>query len=159
MTDNGIPTLLGSLTHDLIVLCNPSYVVLEANTLAQEMLGTHIVGQSLLQLLHEKSQMKGQSFLKHLSHLAANETSNAWELVFYSASGETVMINVRAGLSDNGNWLLVGTCESPQLTALYHEVLAMNSELTNLIRQLSKEQARLNEQLSRLLDLQEHYHG
>jgi hypothetical protein len=42
-------------------------------------------------------------------------------------------------------------CEPPQLTAIYHEVLSINSELTNLIRQLNKEQARLAAQIERLL--------
>jgi hypothetical protein len=52
----------------------------------------------------------------------------------------------------------VASRDSPQLTALYHEVLAMNNELTNLIRQISKEQARLITQLERLADAQERHY-
>jgi len=65
---------------------------------------------------------------------------------------------MRGGLTEQGEWLLVGTYESPQAQALYHEALAMNSELTNLIRQLNKEHARLSSQLSAQIETQEQTH-
>jgi len=59
-----------------------------------------------------------------------------------------VVCAMRGGLVAPGNWLIMGASDPPELTSIYYEVLAMNSELTNLIRRLSKEQSRLNAQLS-----------
>lgn len=159
MIEHGIPGLIGILSNDLMLVCDGSYVVQEANTMALDLLGPDIIGQPLPHLLHDMSQTKGRSFFEHARGVAVGSTSESWELMFQPSHGNPMLINVRAGRCQQQQWLFVGTYESPQFTALYHEVLAMNSELTNLIRQLSKEQARLSNQLARLLETEEHHYG
>ncbi len=159
MIHAGIPALLSTLTQDLVLVCDHSCRVYEANTLAVRLLGDYIVGKPFIQLLPPASQSKGNAFLEHMYNLNENQVSDTWELLFDTPSSELLLLNVRGGATGDGSWLLVGSRESPQLTALYHEVLAMNSELTTLIRQISKEQARLIQQLERLTQTEEHYHG
>jgi hypothetical protein len=151
--------MLGSLSHDLILVCDAEHRVREANPLSLTMLGPSIIGQPLQALLSDMTIAKNEAFLDHLDRIEIGSISDEWELLFHSSRPDPLLINLRAGLCDQGQWLLVGTCESPQLTALYHEVLAMNSELTNLIREMSKEQARLSDQLSHLLHTQEQHYG
>jgi PAS domain-containing protein len=153
MLEAGIPAILGSLSNDLILVCDEAYVVQEANALACHILGTHMIGQPLINLLHRTSQDKGQAFLEHTRSIAAGETGDTWELLFAAPDREPLLISMRAGRSEHGTWLLVGMCESPQFTALYHEVLSINSQLTNLVRHLSKEQSqsRLNNPASHLM--------
>lgn len=155
MINTGIPALLGTLTQELILVSDLQSVVLEANPLAARLLGQHIVGQPLLQFLSTGSHNKGNMFLEHLSGLGEGEVSDTWELLFDTPAAEPLLLNVRAGRLEHGGWLIVASRDSPQLTMLYHEVLAMNNELTSLIRQISKEQARLITQLERLAKSQE----
>lgn len=159
MIETGIPAILGSLSHDLIFVCDTGFVVREANPLTLDLLGSDIIGQPLLYLLHESSCSKGQAFLDHIAAIASDTASDAWELLF-NASGRTpLLLRIQARQSAEGQWFIVGTYDSPQLTGLYHEVLAMNSQLTNMIRELSKEQARLNSQIAHLLEKQEYING
>jgi hypothetical protein len=158
LINTGIPALLGTLTRDLIFACDAQSIVSEANPLATRLLGSYMVGQPLIQLLSTGSHTKGNMFLEHLSGLAEGGVSDTWELLFDTPSAEPLLLNLRAGRLEHGGWLFVASRDSPQLTALYHEVLAMNNELTNLIRQISKEQARLITQLERLADAQERHY-
>lgn len=158
MIEYGIPALLGHLSHELILVCDRQFVVSEANPLARQMLGQHIVGQPFRALLSEMTPAKNDAFLHHLQSVAAGSISESWEMLFQIPEREPVLLHMRGGLTEQGEWLLVGTYESPQAQALYHEVLAMNSELTNLIRQLNKEHARLSNQLSTLAETQEQTH-
>lgn len=159
MIESGLPGLMGVLSRELFIICDQQYLVCEANKLALQMLGSHIVGRPFLSLLADMSRTKGQIFVEHLYRLDSGVISDSWELLFDVIDSPPVLFSTRGALYEPGKWLLVGTYESPQLTALYHKVLAMNSELTNLIRQLSKEQVRLNREVMRLLEKQEHFHG
>jgi hypothetical protein len=156
--EHGIPALLGHLSHELILVCGQEFTVHEANPLAKQMLGAHIVGQPFRGLLSEMTPAKNDAFLRHLQSVAKDQISESWELLFQVPEREPVLLHVRGGLTEQGEWLIVGTYESPQAQALYHEVLAMNSELTNLIRQLNKEHARLSNQLSNRVEVQEQTH-
>lgn len=156
MNHAAIPDILGRLSHDVMLLCTREGVVCEANPVAKRILGEHIINQPLETLFSDMVGSKGKAFLDQLLDLADNETSNTWELFFkVPDSNDITPINMRGGAVDRERILLVGACEPPQLTAIYHEVLAINSELTNLIRQLSKEQARLSARLERLLNNEE----
>ncbi len=155
MTSPCIPPMLGVLSHDIILVCDASGMVQEANTLAQRMFGADLIGSMLEQLLSEHAAEKGAAFLQQLGELAPGAVGPAWELLFHVPNSTPLPISMRGGNMSPDAWMLVGACEPPQLTSIYHEVLAINSELTNLIRQLSKEHARLAEQVGRLLDAQE----
>lgn len=150
-----IPDLIGQLSNDIILVCDQQCVVREANTVALQMLGSDIVGRPTLQLLATMSRTKGRAFFDHLRRLNAGECSEPWELLFHIARSAPLLISMRGGSTGGGQWLLVGSHESPQLTVLYHEVLAINSELTNLVRQLSKEQAQLTSRIETLMSSQE----
>jgi hypothetical protein len=160
MIEQSIPPLLGRLSHDIILVYDAQHTILEANPLALRLLGSSVVGRSIMDVMTDMSEEKAQMFLGCTHELALGEMSDIWELLFEMPNAEPMLINVRAGFWQPGRWLLVGMCESPQLTALYHEVLAMNTELTNMIRELCREQARLSSQVSRLLQnqTQEHTH-
>lgn len=159
MNTSSIPELLGTLSHDIILVCNDQGVVQEANQLARQLLGEAIVGRLLLDLMTAMSYHKGEAFLNYLYTLPPNTTGDAWELLFHVPRSIPLRVSARGGALAGGGWLIVGGCEPPQLVALYHEVLAINSELTNLIRQLCKEQATLTSQVTHLLHLQEHLHA
>jgi hypothetical protein len=51
--------------------------------------------------------------------------------------------------------MIMGSGESPHLTSLYHEVLSINTELTTLVRELTRERTALTRTVSRLLVGQE----
>lgn len=155
MNGQGIPELLGSLSHDLILVYDEHSIIREANALALHILGEQCVGQALPTLFAEMAYDKGMAFLAQANALQVGQTSEAWELLLKTVHAGAKLIKMRAGRWQTHHWLLVGMCDSPQLTALYHEVLEMNSELTNLIRQLSQEQSRLSSEVSRLLQTQE----
>jgi hypothetical protein len=155
MNGHGIPELLGSLSHDLIMVYDEHYVIREANALALHFLGEQCVGQALPTLFADMAYDKGMAFLAQANTLQVGQTGEPWELLLNTVHIEPTLIKMRAGRWQPQSWLLVGMCDSPQLTALYHEVLEMNSELTNLIRQLSQEQSRLSGEVSRLLQTQE----
>jgi len=155
MTYLAIPPMLGKLTHDVIILCSKDKIIQEANPFALRMIGPDIVGKSLESLFSDMSGSKVHSFIEHMSQFDMGEISETWELFFDTPEDEPRPINIRGGVMDTGEWLLVGTCEPPQLTTIYYEVLAINSELTNLVRRLSKDLAMLNSRLARLLQEQE----
>lgn len=159
MIESGIAAMIGLLSHDLIMVCDAQHVVRETNGVVGQVLGRQVVGLPFLALLPEMAQSKGQAFLEHLQQIPVGARSDTWELLFTMSQPVPLPISVRAGWCDQQTWVLVGTREPPHATALYHKVLAMNSELTNLIRQLSKEQARLNVELLRLAETQEQFHG
>lgn len=151
-----IPHILGKLSHDVMLVGNLEGTIKEANSLALHMLGSDIVGTPFLSLISPKSGPKGDTFFNQIRELEVGNISNTWELFFNAPdASEAVLINVRAGILEPGCWMIMGACEPPQLTAIYYEVLAMNSELTNLIRQLSKEQARLTTRLNSVLQQNE----
>lgn len=155
MTLPVIPPILGRLSHDVMLVCDRESIIQEANPLALRLMGPEIVGKPLSDVMAEKSKAKGEAFLGYLQELQEGDLSEAWELFFQVAGSSPMPVSVRGGLLEQDVWLLVGGCEPPQLTTIYHEVLAINTELTNLIRQLSKEQARLTSQVNRLLDSKE----
>lgn len=151
MNQNLIPDMLGRLSHEIILVCDEHGTIHEANPIALNMFGLSIIGRHLQELLFEKSVDKGNAFLSQLFELEMNSISNTWELYFNQPDSEPIACNIRGGKELAGYWIIIGACEPPELTAIYYEVLAMNSELTNLIRQLSKEQARLMTRLNELL--------
>jgi len=155
MTQPTIPPMIGMLSHDIIIVCDEQTVVGEVNHVALGLLGSDIVGKPFASLLSERSYDKGDAFLDYITGLEIGDTTETWELSFQTIHSRSMPISIRSGRIEDNTWLLVGTIESPQLTAIYQEVLAINSELTNLIRQLSKEQAKLTDQLTRLLQAQE----
>lgn len=146
-----IPPILGKLSHDIILVGTPEGIIQEANELAIHLFGKDVLGKTLLSLMSPKSHAKGETFFKHMLEFDVGEVSNTWELFFKTLETDTFLVNARAGLLESGIWVMMGACEPPQLTAIYYEVLAMNSELTNLIRRLSKDQARLTNKLNNLL--------
>lgn len=150
-----IPAPLGALSHDLILACDGEMIVREANALAVALLGRRVVGQPLLRLFAMMARPKAGAFLAQLRDLPPDATTEPWELLFHVPRATPLLANVRGGVVPCGGWLIVGSCPSPQLTTLYHEVLTINNELTNLVRQLSKEQALLSSRINRLLQAQE----
>jgi hypothetical protein len=156
MTTGIIPAPLGQLSNDIILICDRDAVVREANPYAVRTLGAAITGKPLLQILTTMSQAKGAAFIEHLRHLVPGACSDGWELRFDVAQATPLLITVRGAALERGGWLLVGGNDASRLTAFYHEVLAINNELTNLIRQLSKDQARLKGRIEELLQPQEH---
>jgi hypothetical protein len=152
MTQTTIPPILGKLSHDILLIGTTAGVIQEANDLAFHLFGEDILGKSFLTLMSPKSSTKGERFFAQVQGFQVGEVSNTWELFFKTLETDTLLVNTRAGLIQVGVWVMMGACEPPQLTTIYHEVLAMNSELTNLIRRLSKDQARLTSRLNNLLD-------
>jgi hypothetical protein len=104
--------------------------------------------------LTSESHEKGVTFLAELKQ-EIDQASEAWELIFQSTQAEPVLLQVRGGWLASGQWLFVGSNDLLNFSDVYYEVLAINSEMTNLIRQLSKDQARLNSQLETLFQVQE----
>lgn len=151
MSENQMSAILGLLSNDVILTCDPEGVVQHANVVAERRLGSELVGRPLLKLLSTMSRPKGIAFVEQLRTLTPGQTTEPWELLFHLARSTPLLICMRGAILDDGCWLLVGGLESPQLTTLYHEVLTINNELTNLVRRLSKEQAHLSRHLSRLL--------
>lgn len=155
MTDKAIPPMIGSLSHDLMLVCDKQGIIQEANPIALHMLGYDIIGNKLLSLLSDESTEKGKAFLRNSSKLDVGEISGMWELIFNTPGLVHTPVRMRSGLFSQEKLILVGTCDQPHLMGVYNEVLAINSELTNLIRQVSKEQARLTTRLTKLIEAQE----
>ncbi len=153
ISDPVIPALFGDLSHDLILICDRHGLIREANLRSRQLLGEDIIGSPLLQLLSTMSHIKGNDFLQQITTLSPGATSDTWELLFDSADAAPLCVSIRAGALSPDYRVLIGGYEPPRLTTLYHEVLAINSELTNIIRQLSKEQARLRDQIERLISI------
>lgn len=142
--------IVSSLSRDVIITCSPQCDIIEANAVARRMLGDMIVNQPFLSLLEESSRAKGKRFLEELAKTTEGEISHPWELIFHVPQGTPIAMSIRGGMVEEG-MVVVGTGEPPDLTTIYYEVLAMNSELTNLVRQISKEQARLSARLQNIL--------
>jgi len=157
LATSAIPTLLGALSHDFILALTPEHLICEANPLARQILGPQILGRPFLDLLTSESYSKGVAFLAELKQ-EADQASEAWELIFHSTQAEPVLLQARGGWLASGHWLFVGSNAMLNFSDVYYEVLAINSEMTNLIRQLSKDQARLNSQLENLFQVQEQLH-
>ncbi len=157
MIDTVIPPMLGSLCHDMILVCDKQSIIQEANPVAMHMLGQDIIGNQLFTLLSDNSIEKGKAFIKNSNRLDVGEISGTWELIFNTHALAHTPVKMRGGLFSQEKLLLVGSCEQQHLMGVYNEVLAINSELTNLIRQVSKEQARLTTRLTRLIEAQEEH--
>jgi hypothetical protein len=155
MKESSIPDMLGRLSHDIIVVYNDDSVICETNAVAERVFGRDLVDQPLQSIFSSKTQTKTDRFLAQMRELSVGDISSSWELYFDIPDQSPMPVTLRGGALDQTLHMIVGAFESPQLTAIYHEVLAINSELTNLIRQLSKEQAHLSAQLDRLLHLKE----
>ncbi len=155
MKESRIPDMLGQLSHDVIVVCTNEAIIYETNAVAERVFGQSLVDEPLQHIFSSKTQTKTERFLTQMRELSVGDISSSWELFFDIPDESPMPVTLRGGVLDQKLWMLVGAFESPQLVAIYHEVLAINSELTNLIRQLSKEQAHLSAQLDRLLHLKE----
>lgn len=148
-----IPPILGSLSSDIILVCDEGMTIREANTLALRTIGAQVIGQPLIAVFRNVSEDKARRFIAHLSTFREGEMCEAWELFLTPLSKESegrerISLSLRGGKLAGGWWLFVGACEPVQLTMIYHEVLAINSELTNLVRQMTKDRTRLANQLS-----------
>ncbi|PDW02002.1 hypothetical protein [Candidatus Viridilinea mediisalina] len=149
--------MLGRLSNELILVCDDDLVVREANGLAVQTLGTAIIDHSLFDLFSPAAQGKGTAFVAELQRLSADQITPTWELMLDVPHGNKLLIGIRGGKLPGRGWLIMGGGEPSGISNLYHEVLALNIELTTLIRKLSREQTVLNDRIQRLLDLQEQY--
>jgi hypothetical protein len=149
--------LLGRLSHELILVCDSDLVIREANELAIRTLRQPLLGQPLLQLIAPSARSKAVAFIAELQQLSADQLTISWELLLHVPQDNPLLIGMRGGALPAGGWLLMGGSEPGGITRLYQEVLALNSELTDLIRKLTREQAALSAQVQRLLDHQEHH--
>jgi hypothetical protein len=150
-----IPPILGTLSSDIILACDEDMTICEANALALRTIGTEVIGQPLIAVFRNTSEQKARRFIEHLSTFQVGEMCEAWELFLTPLSTESegrerMSLSLRGGKLAGGWWLFVGACEPVQLTMIYHEVLAINSELTNLVRQMTKDRSRLANQLSQV---------
>ncbi len=151
--------MFGRLSGELILICNAQMQVCEANELTCATLGEPIVGQPLSQLFTSMARAKGAAFIAELQRLDASAVSATWELLLHVPHAAPLLAGLRGGRLPEGGWMILGSSELPHLTSLYHEVLSLNTELTNLIRDLTREQAALNETVHRLLEVQEKRHA
>lgn len=149
--------LLGRLSNELIFVCDHDLIVREANGLAMRTLGEALLDHSLLELFSPAAQGKGTAFVAELQRLHDDQITPTWELMLDVPHGNTLLIGLRGGRLPKRGWLIMGGGEPSGISNLYHEVLALNIELTTLIRKLSREQTILNERIERLLDLQEQH--
>lgn len=159
MSGTTLPGLIGKLSHELMLACDDELTVREANSLALSTLGPRIVGRPLLQLITSMARPKGAVFIAELEALEPEQVSTTWELLLHVPRAAPLLIGLRGGRRREGGWLIMGAVESPRLSGLYHEVLALNKELTELIRQLTRQQAELNHKLERLPITQEPANG
>ncbi|RRR69484.1 MAG: hypothetical protein EI684_15545 [Candidatus Viridilinea halotolerans] len=150
-------TLLGRLSNELILVCDHDLVVREANELAVQTLGEALLDHSLIELFSPTAQGKGTAFVAELQRLSPTQTTPTWELMLDVPHGNRLLIGLRGGKLPNQGWLIMGGGEPSGISNLYHEVLALNIELTTLIRKLSREQTVLNDRIQRLLEFQEQH--
>ncbi|MFV9506612.1 MAG: hypothetical protein AB4911_18840 [Oscillochloridaceae bacterium umkhey_bin13] len=155
MTTLTATTLLGRLSHELIFMCDDGLIVREANGLALETLDRPLVGLPFAKLFATNARVKGEAFLGELRQLSPNEITVTWELMLHVPHQAPLLIGLRAGALEGGGWVIMGGGEPTGMHRLYHEVLALNTELTDLVRKLTREQAALSEQVRRLLAHQE----
>lgn len=143
--------MLARLSNELILVCDDQMLVREANPLALETLGAQIVGKALPQLAAHVARSKAEAFAAELRQLDTDGVSTSWELLLQVPQAPPLLAGLRGGRTHEGGWMIMGAGETPRLTALYYEVLALNTELTNMIRGLIREQADLNSTVSRLV--------
>lgn len=153
----GPSNLLGRLSHELILVCDSNLIVREANELAIKTLNQPLIGRALLQLIAPAARSKAVTFIAELQQLSPDQLTISWELLLHVRQHAPLLIGLRGGALPAGGWLLMGGGEPSGISRLYQEVLALNTELTDLIRKLTREQAALSAQVQRLLDRQEHH--
>jgi hypothetical protein len=149
--------LIGQLSNELILVCDGDLIVREANALALVTLSERIIGQPLLHLIAPVARGKGAAFIAELQRLSTEQLSVTWELLLRVPQDTPLLIGLRGGALPAGGWLIMGGGEPSGLSRLYKEVLALNTELTDLVRKLTREQAVLSEQVRRLLEREEHH--
>lgn len=149
--------VVSRLSHELMLFCDDGLVVREANPLALTTLGPRIIGRPLAQLFATMARPKGAAFIEELGRLDAEAVSATWELLLHVPRAAPTLVGLRGGRSPAGGWVIMGASEPPHLTALYHEVLGLNTELTDLIRDLTRQQAGLSAQLACLLTATEQH--
>lgn len=151
---NGL--LFSQLSGEIILICDDQLLVREVNDLARTTLGDHIVGRPLLQLIAAMARSKGAAFIDELQRLDGTGVTATWELMLHvPRSAPPLFVGMRGGRLPDGGWMIMASSESPRLAHLYHEALSINIELTNLIRELTREQATLTRTLNHLLARQE----
>jgi hypothetical protein len=147
--------LIGSrLSGEVILICDDQMIVREANELARTTLSEHIVGRPLLRIVTAMARSKGKAFIDALGRLDDTAVTNTWELLLHVPRAAPLLVSLRGGRLPEGGWMIMGSSDSPRLTALYHEVLSINTELTNVIRQLTREQAALVSSINQLIESQ-----
>jgi hypothetical protein len=154
-----IDPIFGRLSGELILVCDDDLTVRDANTLARSTLGERIVGRPLLKLITAMARAKGEAFLDALRSLGDADSTATWELLLHVPRAAPLLTGLRGARRPGGGWVIMGGGESPGLSRLYHEVLSLNAELTDLIRQLTREQAALAATVSRLTQRQEEHHA
>lgn len=147
--------LISQLSHELIMVCDQELVVREVNELAASMIGERIIGRPLLQLFSNMARPKAIAFINALLALDPGQVTATWELLLHMPRAAPLLVGLRGGRIGEGGWLLMGNGEPPRLTGLYHEVLALNTELTDLVRTLTREHAALAQQIERLMQEKE----
>lgn len=156
---SALDPLIGRLSGELILVCDEQLLVSEANEPARSLLGERVVGRPVLRLVAAMGRVKGVAFTDALRALGGDEVTAPWELLLHVPRSTPVLASLRGARLPGGGWVIVGGGESPRLTQLYHEVLALNRELTDLVRQLTREQAALAATVNRLLQSQEAQHA
>lgn len=142
--------IFAHLSNEMILICDEQMLVREANPTALEALGKQIIGQPLTQLSSTVAQAKAEAFADELRQLNPSGVSTSWELLLHSPHATPLLAGMRGGRLPEGGWMIMGASEAPRLTALYYEVLAINTELTNMIRELIREQSNLSAAVKRL---------
>jgi hypothetical protein len=150
MNDGGRAALLAELSYDLVLTCDAGTAVVAANSVALRTLGPRLLGKPLLKLTSTLSRPKTEAFLERIRMLGSGEISDSWELLFHVPRSVPLMARARAAALPEGGWLLLANFEALQPSPLYEEVLAINNDLTALVRAVNKKQAALARQLARL---------
>jgi hypothetical protein len=154
-----ILAVVNRLSHELVLFCDDDMVVREANPVALTMLGPRLIGRPLLQLFSAMARPKGAAFLDELRGLEGEAVSATWELLLHRSRAAHALVELRGSRSPEGGWVIIGASEPPHLTALYHEVLGLNAELSELIRNLTRQQASLSAQIAHLLSTREQHNA
>lgn len=152
-------SLLSRLSHELIFVCDDALIVREANELAITTLAQPIVGEAFAKLFASNARIKGEAFIAELRRLGPDELTVTWELLLHVPDQAPLLIAIRAGALQGGGWVLMGGSEPTGVYRLYQEVLALNTELSDLVRKLTREQAALSDHVRRLLAHQENHHN
>jgi hypothetical protein len=127
----------------MILICDDQMTVREANELALATLSDNILGRPLLLLVANMARSKGATFIDELRCLDTKGVTPTWELMLHVPRDVPLLVGLRGARLPDGGWMIMGSGESSRLMGLYHEVLSLNTELTNLIRQLTRDKAAL----------------